>query len=75
MNSCSKGPSTSGNRKDVINAALDRLEAGGSTNGGAGIQMAYQLAVASFISGGVNRVILATDGDFNVGVSNQTGLL
>ena len=67
-------PYTSGNRKDLINAALDRLEAGGSTNGGAGIQLAYQLATANFIAGGVNRVILATDGDFNVGVTNQTEL-
>jgi Ca-activated chloride channel family protein len=67
-------PSTSGNRKDIINAALDRLEAGGSTNGGAGIQLAYQIAMSSFIQGGVNRVILATDGDFNVGVTNQTQL-
>jgi Ca-activated chloride channel family protein len=67
-------PSTSGNRRDIINAALDRLEAGGSTNGGAGIQLAYQIATSSFITGGVNRVILATDGDFNVGVTNQTEL-
>jgi len=67
-------PSTSGNRRDIINAALDRLEAGGSTNGGAGIQLAYQIATSSFIPGGVNRVILATDGDFNVGVTNQTEL-
>jgi Ca-activated chloride channel family protein len=67
-------PSTSGNRRDIINAALDRLEAGGSTNGGAGIQLAYQIATSNFIQGGVNRVILATDGDFNVGVTNQTQL-
>jgi Ca-activated chloride channel family protein len=67
-------PSTSGNRRDIINAALDRLEAGGSTNGGAGIQLAYQIATSNFIPGGVNRVILATDGDFNVGVTNQTQL-
>jgi Ca-activated chloride channel family protein len=67
-------PWTSGNRKDLINAAIDRLEAGGSTNGGAGIQQAYQIATANFIPGGVNRVILATDGDFNVGVTNQNEL-
>jgi len=67
-------PSTGGNRKDLINAAIDRLEAGGSTNGGAGIQQAYQIATANFIPGGVNRVILATDGDFNVGVTNQNDL-
>jgi Ca-activated chloride channel homolog len=67
-------PSTSGNRRDLINAAIDRLEAGGSTNGGAGIQQAYQIATSNFIQGGVNRVILATDGDFNVGITNQTEL-
>jgi Ca-activated chloride channel family protein len=67
-------PYTSGNRRDIINAALDRLEAGGSTNGGAGIQLAYQIATSNFIPGGVNRVILATDGDFNVGVTNQNEL-
>jgi Ca-activated chloride channel family protein len=67
-------PSTSGNRRDIINAALDQLEAGGSTNGGAGIQLAYQIAMNSFIPGGTNRVILATDGDFNVGTTNQNEL-
>jgi Ca-activated chloride channel family protein len=67
-------PSTSGDHKEDIKRALDRLEAGGSTNGGAGIQLAYELAVKSFIPGGVNRVILATDGDFNVGVTNQNEL-
>ncbi|MFO1420770.1 MAG: VWA domain-containing protein [Candidatus Competibacteraceae bacterium] len=58
---------TSGDRKARIEAALDRLSAGGSTNGGAGIQLAYNLAREGFVKGGVNRVILATDGDFNVG--------
>jgi Ca-activated chloride channel family protein len=67
-------PSTSGNRRDIINAALDRLEAGGSTNGGAGIQLAYQIAMGNFIPGGTNRVILATDGDFNVGITSQNEL-
>jgi Ca-activated chloride channel family protein len=62
---------TTGDQKEVIVSALDRLEAGGSTNGGAGIQLAYQTAQANFIQGGVNRVILATDGDFNVGTTNQ----
>lgn len=57
-----------------IRAALDRLESGGSTNGAAGIQLAYRLAEQSFIKGGVNRVILATDGDFNVGVTSQSEL-
>ena len=57
----------SGGQKAKIEAALDRLSAGGSTNGGAGIQLAYNLAREGFVEGGVNRVILATDGDFNVG--------
>ncbi|MDR3401856.1 MAG: von Willebrand factor type A domain-containing protein [Chthoniobacter sp.] len=54
---------------------LSRLEAGGSTNGASGIQLAYQLAEKSFIKGGTNRVILATDGDWNVGITNQSQLL
>ena len=61
--------------KAEILAALDQLEAGGSTNGGAGIQLAYDTAVANFIKGGTNRVILATDGDFNVGVAYQGELV
>ena len=64
-------PSTPGYRTRRILAALDQLSAGGSTNGGAGIQLAYDVAVANFVEGGVNRVILATDGDFNVGVTNN----
>ncbi len=60
-------PPTPGDRKDEILAALDRLQAGGSTNGGDGIRLAYAMARRGFIDGGVNRVILATDGDFNVG--------
>ncbi len=67
-------PPTSGDRKETILAALDRLQAGGSTNGGQGIQLAYDTAVSSFIQGGVNRVILCTDGDFNVGVSDRSSL-
>ncbi len=63
-------PPTAGNEHAAIAAALGRLSAGGSTNGGAGIALAYQVAGKSFIPGGVNRVILATDGDFNVGVSS-----
>ena len=55
--------------------ALDKLEAGGSTNGGAGIKRAYQLALENFVAGGVNRVILASDGDFNVGITNQQALV
>jgi len=60
-------PPTPGDRKDEILGALERLEAGGSTNGGDGIRLAYAMARRGFIDGGVNRVILATDGDFNVG--------
>ncbi|MGH8480932.1 MAG: vWA domain-containing protein [Nevskiaceae bacterium] len=58
---------TPGDRKATIVAALDRLEAGGSTNGAAGIQLAYAMARQGFVKGGINRVLLATDGDFNVG--------
>jgi Ca-activated chloride channel family protein len=68
-------PSTSGERKGEILAAIDRLEAGGSTNGGEGIQLAYKIAQDNFIRGGVNRVILATDGDFNVGVTSEGDLV
>jgi Ca-activated chloride channel homolog len=68
-------PSTPGSRKDVIHAAIARLEAGGSTNGAEGIRQAYQVARQNFIRKGVNRVILATDGDFNVGVTNQDELV
>jgi Ca-activated chloride channel family protein len=67
-------PPTSGERKYVISQAIDNLQAGGSTNGGAGIQLAYQQATGNFIKGGVNRVILVTDGDFNVGVTSQGDL-
>lgn len=65
---------TPGNYKQQIIDAIDRLRAGGSTAGGAGIQLAYQMARANFIKGGNNRVILATDGDFNVGVANDDEL-
>lgn len=61
---------TSGDRYPDIAQALDKLSAGGSTNGEAGITLAYQLAAKAYKEGGVNRVILATDGDFNVGVAN-----
>jgi Ca-activated chloride channel homolog len=63
--------STPGNRKERIRRALDSLNAGGSTNGGDGIKLAYRLARENFIESGVNRVILATDGDFNVGVTSR----
>ena len=68
-------PSTPGDHKATIGKALAELEAGGSTNGAAGIELAYRVARDNFIRGGVNRVILATDGDFNVGVSSQDGLV
>jgi Ca-activated chloride channel family protein len=68
-------PPTSGAARERIRDALAGLEAGGSTNGAAGIELAYQLAERSLVRGGVNRVILATDGDFNVGVSSQGDLL
>jgi Ca-activated chloride channel family protein len=64
-------PSTSGADKDVIIGALDRLEAGGSTAGGQGIELAYKIAQENFMKNGNNRVILATDGDFNVGASSN----
>ena len=67
-------PPTSGADKARILAALDQLEAGGSTAGGEGIRMAYQLAEASFMKAGVNRVLLATDGDFNVGITDPKAL-
>jgi Ca-activated chloride channel family protein len=66
---------TSGTQKDTIRAALDSLRAGGSTAGGAGIQLAYRVAAESFVEGGINRVILATDGDFNVGLSSEGDLV
>ena len=68
-------PSTPGDRKAEILAALDRLEAGGSTNGGQGIQLAYRVAQENLIQGGTNRVVLATDGDFNVGVTSESELV
>ncbi len=68
-------PSTPGDRAVEIDQAVARLEAGGSTNGAAGIQLAYRTARASFVAGGVNRVILATDGDFNVGITSHDALL
>ena len=68
-------PSTSAADKGEILAALDNLQAGGSTNGGEGIQLAYTVALNNFIQGGNNRVILATDGDFNVGLSGDDELV
>lgn len=66
--------STQGNRKEAIMAAIDNLEAGGSTAGGAGLKLAYAEAERNFIKGGNNRIILATDGDFNVGESSNGGM-
>jgi len=66
--------STRGDQQQTILAALDRLQAGGSTAGGAGIQLAYQIAEDHFILGGTNRVVLCTDGDFNVGVTSTAEL-
>ena len=67
-------PPTSGNRQQEIIAAIDQLQAGGSTHASGGIRTAYQLARQSFMSGGNNRVILASDGDFNVGVTSRDEL-
>jgi len=66
--------STSAAEKRKIIQAMERLSAGGSTAGGAGIELAYKVCADNFIKGGVNRVILATDGDFNVGTSSHNGL-
>ncbi|KUJ61614.1 hypothetical protein AR687_11785 [Flavobacteriaceae bacterium CRH] len=67
-------PPTSGDEKETIIDALDDLKAGGSTAGGAGIELAYKIASENFIKGGNNRVILATDGDFNVGGSSNSDM-
>ena len=67
-------PPTTGDEKQTIIDALEKLNAGGSTAGGAGIELAYKLAQENFIKGGNNRVILATDGDFNVGASSNTDM-
>ncbi len=68
-------PPTAGSNKARILGALDRLEAGGSTNGGEGIELAYALAQEHFVEGGINRVVLATDGDFNVGTTSHDALV
>lgn len=67
-------PPTSGTEKNKIIEALDQLSAGGSTAGGAGIELAYKVAQENFIKGGNNRVIIATDGDFNVGYNSISDL-
>lgn len=68
-------PATPARQRDTIQNTIASLTAGGSTNGGQGLMLAYQIARQSFVKGGVNRVILATDGDFNVGVTSQSELL
>jgi Ca-activated chloride channel family protein len=65
---------TPGNKKEVIMQAINNLEAGGSTAGGAGLKLAYSIASENFVKGGNNRIILATDGDFNVGESSNGGM-
>ncbi|WP_374472114.1 von Willebrand factor type A domain-containing protein [Arenimonas sp.] len=67
-------PPTPGDRHGEILDALGRLEAGGSTNGGEGIELAYAMAKQAYIEGGVNRIVLATDGDFNVGIFDPRAL-
>jgi Ca-activated chloride channel family protein len=68
-------PSTPGSRRAKILDLLNRLEAGGSTNGGAGIDLAYRVARENFIESGVNRIVLCTDGDFNVGTTGTGELV
>src|SRR5262249_54355908 len=68
-------PSTSCLKKAEILAAVEQVRAGGSTNAGAGLQLAYDVATQHFVKNGTNRVILATDGDFNVGVTSQDELI
>ena len=68
-------PSTRASNRQRIHGAIESLHAGGSTNGAAGIKLAYQIARDQFVKGGVNRVILATDGDFNVGVTSHAELV
>ncbi len=68
-------PSTSCQNKAEILSAIEQLQSGGSTNGGAGIQLAYDVAVKNFIKNGTNRVIMATDGEFNVGLIPRPELI
>jgi Ca-activated chloride channel homolog len=67
-------PPTSGRDKETIRGALARLQAGGATNGAQGIKLAYELAGATFIKNGINRVVLCTDGDYNVGITSEGDL-
>lgn len=68
-------PSTPASNQQEILSAIDQLASGGSTNGGQGIQLAYDVARQNFIDNGINRVVLCTDGDFNVGVTSQSELV
>jgi len=68
-------PSTEARDRAGIEEAIERLESGGSTNGGQGIELAYEVAKENFVAGGINRVILCTDGDFNVGVTSESALV
>lgn len=70
-----KLPPTRGHEKETIIAAIDSLQSGGSTHGSAGISLAYEVAAAQFIKGGTNKVILATDGDLNVGITDDAQLV
>ena len=67
-------PSTTANNKETIQHAISNLQSGGSTNGGAGIELAYSVAQKHFVEDGINRVILCTDGDFNVGTTDRGSL-
>lgn len=67
-------PSTTANNKETIQHAISNLQSGGSTNGGAGIELAYSVAQKNFVEDGINRVILCTDGDFNVGSTDRGNL-
>ncbi|MBT7727536.1 MAG: VWA domain-containing protein [Planctomycetaceae bacterium] len=69
-----KLPSTSGDDKEAILQAIDSLSSGGSTHGSAGIELAYEQAMENFVEGGANRVLLATDGDLNVGITSDDAL-
>jgi len=68
-------PSTAASDKSAILSAIESLSPGGTTHGSAGIRLAYETAASAFVEGGVNRVVLATDGDFNVGVTSQGDLV
>src|SRR5207244_4936161 len=72
---CLKLPSARGNQKKNSNTTIDSLFAGGSTNGSAGIELAYDQATAHLITGRTNRVILSTDGDLNVGITSDEALV